>query len=91
MTQPLHTWKLTPTSTPSALWHLSTLRSPIHVRAAGPLEARELAAQRFCQWTRTPSGKDRAGSPWLDPDLVYCTEDQDERLAALGEPCSVPD
>jgi len=89
MNEHLHTWKLTPTAIPSALWYLSTVRSPVRVRAPGPLEARELAAQRFCrrQSTRVPA----SGSPWLDPDLVICIEDHDERLAVVREPGIVSD
>jgi hypothetical protein len=85
----LHTWKLTPTATPSALWYLSSVRSPVRVRAPGPFEARELATQRFCRMesTRPPV----ASSPWLDPDLVICIEDHDERLAELAEPGIVSD
>jgi hypothetical protein len=90
MLHPLHTWKLTPTNIPSALWHLSSMRAEILVRAAGPLEARELAAARFRQWQRQTSPAASA-SPWLDPDLVYCTEAHDERLAQITEPCVVPE
>jgi len=96
MNQMIHTWKLTPTNTPSALWYLSSTRAPIHVRAAGPFEARELAARRFAQWSARPSARDAAAkepaaSPWFDPDLVHCTEALDERLASIDEPCVVPD
>ena len=89
MDEHLHTWKLTPTATPSALWYLSTARSPVRVRAAGPFEARELAAQRFCrmQSTRVPA----SGSPWLDPDLVICIEEHDEHLDEVAEPGIVSD
>jgi len=86
----LHTWKLTPTSIPSALWYLSKARTPIHVRAIGPLEARELAAMQLRQWTM-PATAAASASPWLDPDLVYCTEAHDERLAKIDEPCVVRD
>jgi len=96
MDQTMHTWKLTPTNTPSALWHLSSARAPIHVRAAGPIEARELAARRFAQWTARAAAQDSpargtAASPWFDPDLVHCTEAVDERLASIDEPCVLPD
>ena len=96
MNEQMHTWKLTPTNTPSALWHLSSVRTPIRVRAAGPFEARELAARRFAQWsTRAPAqtapAKNSSASPWFDPDLVHCTEALDERLAAIDEPCVLPD
>jgi hypothetical protein len=96
MNQMMHTWKLTPTSTPSALWHLSSARTPIHVRAAGPFEARELAAQRFAQWSARSSAQNAAAnntaaSPWFDPDLVHCTEALDERLASIDQPCVLPD
>jgi hypothetical protein len=84
MNQPLHTWKLIPTGIPSALWYLSSARTPIRVRAAGPFEARELAAQRFGQ--PEPAHQLASESPWLDPDLVHCFEDHDERLASLPEP-----
>jgi hypothetical protein len=91
MNEHMHTWKLTPTNTPSALWYLSSLRAPIRVRAAGPFEARELAAQRFAQWNvRTPA-KIGSASPWFDPDLVHCTEALDERLVSIDEPCVLPD
>jgi hypothetical protein len=96
MNQMMHTWKLTPTNTPSALWYLSSARAPIHGRAAGPFEARELAARQFAQWSaRAPAQdaaeKDTAASPWFDPDLVHCTEAVDERLAASDEPCVLPE
>jgi hypothetical protein len=83
----LHTWKLTPTTTPSALWYLSAARSPVRVRAAGPLEARELATRIFCKRDSTPT----SSSPWLDPDLVHCAEEHDERLNTITEPGIVPD
>jgi len=83
----LHTWKLTPTATPSGLWYLSAARSPVRVRATGPLEARELATRQFCNRERTSA----SSSPWLDPDLVHCAEDYDERLAAITEPGIVPE
>lgn len=91
MNQPMHTWKLTPTSTPSASWHLSSARATIHVRAAGPFEARELAARRFAQWQGRGPAKEGLASPWLDPDLVYCTEASDERLASISEPGVLPE
>jgi hypothetical protein len=90
MSHPLHTWKLTPTTIPSALWYLSSMRTQVLVRAAGPLEARELAAARFRQWQPQASPAVSA-SPWLDPDLVCCTEAHDERLAQIAEPCVVPE
>jgi hypothetical protein len=30
---------------------------------------------------------DRPVSPWLDPDLVACTELKDDRFALFDEPC----
>ena len=91
MNTPLHTWKLTPTNTPSALWYLSRVRTTVHVRAAGPFEARELAARQFAQWHVAASPEDASPSPWFDPDLVHCVEAVDERLAAISEPCVLPD
>ena len=91
MNEHMHTWKLTPTNTPSALWHLSSSRAPIRVRAAGPFEARELAARRFAQWNACTPPKNGSASPWFDPDLVHCTEALDERLPSIDEPCVLPD
>jgi hypothetical protein len=70
---------------------LSSTRAQVCVRAAGPLEARELAAQRFSHWQPRSSTADAFGSPWLDPDLVHCTETQDERLSLIDQPCVVSD
>ena len=86
MTQQLHTWKLTPTELPSALWYLTSLKAEIRVRAAGPLEARELAAHELVRW-QARAVPDRPVSPWLDPDLVACTELKDDRFALFDEPC----
>jgi hypothetical protein len=87
MLRPLHTWQLTPTSTPSALWYLSTARTAVCVRAAGPLEARELAAVRFGQGMRAPGTS--WASPWLDPDLVHCAKADDQEPTLVDEPCIV--
>ena len=84
----LKTWKLVPSATTSALWSLSTVEPVAYVRAHGPFEARQLAAERFLKFDPAPSNFsiESPPSPWLDPDLVYCFELTDERFLSLHSP-----
>jgi len=83
----LKTWKLTPSTSASALWSLSTFTTVAYVRAQGPFEARLLAAERFRKFDALTSNGKEPRSPCLDPDLVYCIEVTDERLRVLQSPC----
>jgi hypothetical protein len=86
MDRPLRTWLLSPTRIPSSLWCLSTLASHAYVRAPGPIEARELAAERFRKYAAAGRDATPQWSPCLDPDLVWCVEVVDRRFTVLRSP-----
>ena len=87
----LKTWQLIPSTTPSALWSLSTFTTTVYVRAEGPREARELAAEYFRKYAAPQSDAGKLCSPWLDPDLVYCVEAAGESFCMLPSPRALMD
>jgi len=86
MDSSLRTWQLIPTGIPSALWSLSTLVNFAYIRAAGPTEARVLAAQHFQKFAAAASDPEQLLSPYLDPDLVACLEIMDGRFCTFDRP-----
>jgi hypothetical protein len=85
----LQTWLLRPTSIPSSLWYLSSFRGEVYVRAKGPMEARWLAAEKFCKYPKGNMNAAPPSSPWLDPDVVYCVRSSDKRFSGIQEPCVI--
>jgi hypothetical protein len=63
-------WKLTPVSTDDAMWHASSHRGPLIVRAPDEESARAAAQRRFGVATRFPPGTGVAAAPWKRPSLV---------------------
>lgn len=65
-------WKLTPLSTDSLHWDLSTHRGEAIVRAKNEREARQLATERFAVAVKRKVGHTTPLNPWEDTALVSC-------------------
>ena len=83
MTSLLRTWRLIPRDVQSSSWDLSIFRGTIYVRAESASEARSLAAQEFRKSSETAASDHN--SPWLDENLVGCTEMDDARYTGVDK------
>ena len=83
MTSLLRTWRLIPRDMQSSSWDLSIFRGTIYVRAENASEARSLAAQEFRRCFAAAASDHN--SPWLDENLVGCTEMDDARYSGIDK------
>ncbi len=83
--QKLHTWKLSPTEKRSKLWELCSYWGVVIVRAENSIQARELAANAFCQ-DGARAFERLVESPWLSAALARCEVSFDPRFDAIDTP-----